>query len=53
MSHTVLLLFWIPYVELEACPSMSPLKWDMSQPSKMFKARETMHKSWQYQISRH
>ena len=25
----------------------------MSQPSKMFIARETLHKSWQYQISRH
>ena len=40
--------------ELSACLiSMSSLKWDRSQPSKMFIARETMHKSRQYQISRH
>ena len=35
-------------VELEACPRMSPLKKDMSQPYKMFIAREIMHKSRQY-----
>ena len=32
---------------------MSSLKWTKSQPSKMFIDRETMHKSRQYQISRH
>ena len=53
MSHTILLLFWLPYVELEACPSMSPLKWDMSQPLKMCIAREIMHKLRQYQNSRY
>ena len=30
--------------ELEACLRMSPLKWDMSQPSKMFIGREIVHK---------
>ena len=32
---------------------MSSLKWDMSQTSKMFIARETINKSWQNQILRH
>ena len=42
------------FTELSACFIwMSSLKWDMSQPSKMIIARETMHKSQQYQISRH
>ena len=51
MSHIVLLLFQLPYIErngfeLSACLiSMSSLKWDMSQPSKMSIARETLHKS--------
>ena len=45
MSHIVLLIFWPHYVvkngfELGACLRMSPLKWDMSQPSKMFIARD-------------
>ena len=59
MSHIVLLLFSFLHIyrrgfDLSACLiSMSSLKWDRSQPSKMFIARETMHKSWQYQISRH
>ena len=34
-------------VELEACLKMSSLKSDMSQPFKMFIAREIMHKSQQ------
>ena len=39
--------------ELSACfIRMSSLKWDMSQPSKMIKARETMHKSQHYKILR-
>ena len=38
--------------ELEACLRMSPLKCDMSQPYKMFIAREIMHKSWRYQTQR-
>ena len=59
MSNIVLLLFSFLYIsrrgfELSACLiSMSSLKWDRSQPSRMFIARETMHKSRQYQISRH
>ena len=59
MPHIVLFLFRLPYIyrngfELSAClTSMSSLKWDMSQPSKLFIARETMHKSRQYQISIH
>ena len=31
------------WFELQACLRMSPLKWDVSQPSKMFIAREIMH----------
>ena len=38
--------------DLEACPRMSPLKWDMSQPPNMFIAREIMYKSRQYPIQR-
>ena len=41
------------WFELEACLRMSPLKWDISQPSKMFIAREMLHKSRQYQIYRY
>ena len=32
---------------------MSPLKWDVSQPPKMLLAREILHNSRQYQISRY
>ena len=59
MSYIVLLLFRLPYIEkngfeLSACLiSMSSLKWDMSKPSKIIIARETMHKSQQYHIPRH
>ena len=38
--------------ELEACLRMSPLKSDMSRPSKIFIAREIMDKSWRYRIQR-
>ena len=38
--------------DLKTCLRMSPLKWDMSQPSEMFIAREIKHKSRWYQISR-
>ena len=38
--------------ELEACLRKSPLKPDMSRPSKIFLAREIMHKSWRYRIQR-
>ena len=38
--------------ELKTCLRMSPLKWDMSQPSEMFIAREIKHESRWYQISR-
>ena len=38
--------------ELKTCLIMSPLKWDMSQPSEMFIAREIKHESRWYQISR-
>ena len=57
--HIVLLLFrslmfYRNRFELSACfIRMSSLKWDMPQPSKMIIARKTMHKSQQYQISRH
>ena len=59
VSHIVLLLFWLPHIykngfELSACFIwMSSLKLDMSKPSKMIITWKTMHKSWQYQISRH
>ena len=46
-------MLYINWVELEACMRMSALKCDMSQPSKIFIARENMHKSQQYQISRY
>ena len=32
---------------------LHPHKWDISQPSKMFIAREMLHKSRQYQIYRY
>ena len=38
--------------ELNTRLRMSPLKWDMSQPSEMFIAREIKHESRWYQISR-
>ena len=38
--------------DLKTCLRMSPLKWDMSQPSEMFIAREIKHESRWYQISR-
>ena len=34
--------------EIETCPRMPLLNWDISQLSKMFIAREMMRKSWQY-----
>ena len=45
----------LPYVSQKwvwTFSMLSSLKWDMSQPSKMLIAWETMHKLWQYQISR-
>ena len=39
--------------EHETCLTKSTLKEDISQPPRMFIAREIMHKSRQYQISRH
>ena len=33
-------MLYINWVELQACLRMSPFKWDISQPSKMFIARE-------------
>ena len=39
--------------ELEACLMMSPLKWYMSQTTKIFIAREIMRKLLLYQISRY
>ena len=38
--------------ELEARLRMPPLKSDMCRPSKIFIAREIMHKSWRYRIQR-
>ena len=38
--------------ELNTRLRMSPLKWDMSQPSEMFIAREIKHESRWYQILR-
>ena len=40
------------WFELKTCLRMSHLKWDMSQPSEMFIAREIKHESRWYQISR-
>ena len=40
-------------VGLQQGGHVSSLKWDMSQSSNMIIARETMHKSQQYQILRH
>ena len=57
MPHIALFLYW-PLMfykngfELESCPKMSLLKWDMSKPPQMFIAIEIMYKSRQYQISR-
>ena len=39
--------------EPETCQRKSPWKWDVSQPSKIFIAREIMNKSGRYQISRY
>ena len=47
------LMFYRNGFELEACLRMSPSKWDMSQPSKMFIARKIMHKLRRYQIQRY
>ena len=38
-------------VELETCLWMSPLKLDISQSPKKFKARKIMHKLVRYQIT--
>ena len=40
-------------VEYKTCLRMSPLRWDISQPSKIFIAREFMHKSRRYQMKRY
>ena len=54
VSHIVLLIFLLPYVLQKWDWTLNmPLKWDMSQSSKIFIAREIMHKSRQYQISRY
>ena len=47
------LIFYRNGFEFEACLMVSPLKWDMSQTTKMFIAREIMRKSRSYQISRY
>ena len=39
--------------ELGTVLKMSPLKWDVSQPPKMFIAKDIIHKSQRYQISRY
>ena len=39
--------------ELGTVLKMSPLKWDVSQPPKMFIAKDIIHKSQWYQISRY
>ena len=36
--------------ELQTCLKMSPLNLDVSQPPKIFIAKENIHKSWQYLI---
>ena len=46
-----LMLYWNGF-DLKTCLRMSPLKWDMPQPSEMFIAREIKHESRWYQISR-
>ena len=46
-------MFYRNRFELEACLRMPPLKWDMSQPPKMFIAKEIMHKSRRYHIQRY
>ena len=39
--------------ELGTVLKMSPSKWDVSQPPKMFIANDIIHKSQWYQISRY
>ena len=43
-------MFYRNVFDLKACLRMSPLKWDMSQPSEMFVAREILQKLRRYQI---
>ena len=46
------LLLYRDGIEPETCLRMSPLKWDISQPSKMVIDREFMYESQWYQISK-
>ena len=47
------LLLYRDGIEPETCLRMSPLKWDISQPSKMVIDREFMYESQWYQISKY
>ena len=53
MPHFILLMLYGNGIELETCLRVSPCKWDMSQPPKVFIARVIMPKSRWNQISRY